>query len=140
MRLWKVIQSRGHLFETMYAYDGYNVDLHTQPCTCILWILSQSTMYTKIPFNLFLCGFIRTSSLQHTWRIYCMLQMIDFVKPLPPMRRILRRTKRERLPRTVRCGKCQEFWNKKISCKNDEAPKDHIPKRKIGRPSKYGVG
>ncbi|CAH1425724.1 unnamed protein product [Lactuca virosa] len=42
--------------------------------------------------------------------------------------------------RTVRCGKCQELGHNKISCKNDEGPKDPIQKRKIGRPRKDGCG
>lgn len=36
----------------------------------------------------------------------------------------------------MRCGKFQDFGRNNISFKNDEAPKDPIPKRNIRRPGK----
>nr|KAJ0227058.1 hypothetical protein LSAT_V11C100029720 [Lactuca sativa] len=85
--------------------------------------------------------------------------MTEFIKPLPPLvRRMPGRPKvnrvkhasesedakypsqRLKVTRTVRCGKCQQLGHNKISCTNDEVPKPHVPKRKIGRPRKDGGG
>ncbi|CAH1432181.1 unnamed protein product [Lactuca virosa] len=41
-----------------------------------------------------------------------------------------------KVPRTVRCGNFQELGHNKISCKNGEVPKPHVPKRKIRKPRK----
>nr|KAJ0207099.1 hypothetical protein LSAT_V11C500295270 [Lactuca sativa] len=83
----------------------------------------------------------------------------EFIKPLlPPVRKMpgrpkLKRVKhasesqdakhpsqRLKVPRTVRCGKCQQIGHNKISCTNDEVPNSPVPKRKIGRPRKDGGG
>ncbi|KAL4572632.1 hypothetical protein LXL04_019412 [Taraxacum kok-saghyz] len=40
MRYWRVIPSRGTVFETRYAYAAYKVDLEHRYCTCRLWEIS----------------------------------------------------------------------------------------------------
>ncbi|CAI9267434.1 unnamed protein product [Lactuca saligna] len=83
--------------------------------------------------------------------------MTEFIKPLPPpVRRMPRRPKvkrvkhasksqdakypsqRLKVPRTMRCGKCQQLGHNKISCTNNEVNKLPAPKRKIGRSRKDG--
>ncbi|KAL4582792.1 hypothetical protein LXL04_007351 [Taraxacum kok-saghyz] len=80
------------------------------------------------------------------------------IEPLPPLLRrmpgrpkVYRRkhayeaqdskypTKRAKVPRSNRCGKCKAAGHNKSSCKNVEVPIPTQPQRKSGRPKKDGI-
>nr|KAJ0219824.1 hypothetical protein LSAT_V11C200062670 [Lactuca sativa] len=100
----------------------------------------------------FLSPWFHKDKLIATYMDNILLQRTDFVKTLPPLVRrmpgrpkVNRRkhasesqdskypTQREKIPRTVGCGKCQHIGHNKSSWKNKEVPK-------FGRPRKDGIG
>nr|KAJ0202631.1 hypothetical protein LSAT_V11C500273190 [Lactuca sativa] len=165
MRLWTMVPSSGDVFETRY---GYKVDLANHTCTCNLWMLSGiPCVHTQAAINYVHkdpSEFISSWFHKDKYNIQPvggsnLWPMTEFIKPLPPpVRRMPGRPKvnkvkhasksedakypsqRLKVTRTVRCGKCQQLGDNKISCTNDEVPKPPVPKRKIGRLRKDGGG
>nr|KAJ0189575.1 hypothetical protein LSAT_V11C800413560 [Lactuca sativa] len=152
MRFWIVIPSGGALFETRHGYSAYKISglpcVHTQ---------AAINFTHKDPAD-FISFWFHKAKFIETYRDNIlpingsnMWPYTEYLKPLPPLvRRMLGRPKtkrrrhaldcqdskfpnqKEKVCRTVRCGKCRELGHNKLSCKNGEGPSDPISKRKNG--------
>nr|KAJ0204651.1 hypothetical protein LSAT_V11C500279440 [Lactuca sativa] len=104
-RLWTVVSSQGDVFETRHCYYGYKVDLATHTCTCKFWMLSGIPcvhVQVAIKFiykdpNKFISSWFYKDNYVATYMENILL-----------------------VPRTVRCGNCQELGDNKVSCTNGE--------------------
>nr|KAJ0224819.1 hypothetical protein LSAT_V11C100007810 [Lactuca sativa] len=148
MSLWTVVPSGGDVFETWYCYNRYMFDLATHTCTCNLWKLfgipcvhSQATInYIHKDSIQFLSSWFHKDKYVATYMqniqpiggSNCGQGLIRRMHGRPKIKRVKHASEsqdvkypsqRLKVPRTIRCGKCQQLGHNKISCTNDKVPK-----------------
>nr|KAJ0224960.1 hypothetical protein LSAT_V11C100037200 [Lactuca sativa] len=113
--LWTVMPSGGDVFETMYGYNRYKVDLTTHTCTYNLWMLSGITcVHSQATINYIhkdptTCG-QKLSLLNHYHPHVSRMpgrSKLKRVKHASESQDAKYLSQRLKAPRTVRCGKCQ---------------------------------
>nr|KAJ0188487.1 hypothetical protein LSAT_V11C900477080 [Lactuca sativa] len=158
MRNWKVIVTRGSVFETRYWYAAYKV-ISGIPCVhgqaAINYTHTNPTDFLSIWFQKYKFVTAYTTNISPV-NGSNMWAPADYIKSLPPLtRRMPSRPKtkrrrhvskvndskfptvRARVCRTVRCSKYLQFGHNLKSCKNEQLMRDYVPPKK-NRKAKEG--